>query len=88
MQILALLGRKEDSLNALDELVEDGFTGTELNNVWTLDEDPYLAVLRDDPRFAELRHRMTELVDAMYRRVVEAENTGDWESLRAKAEVI
>ena len=88
VQILALLGRNEDSLNALEELVADGFTGTELTNVWTLEQDPYLAALRDDPRFDELRKRMSELVDAMYRRVIEAENSGDWESLRAKAELI
>jgi TolB-like protein/Flp pilus assembly protein TadD len=88
VQILALLGREQDSLDALTELVAEGFTGTELNNVWTLDEDPYLAVLRDDPRFAELRDQVMESVEAMYRRVVEAEKTGDWDSLRAKAEII
>jgi TolB-like protein/Flp pilus assembly protein TadD len=87
VQILALLGRKDDSLNALEELVADGFTGTELNNLWTLDEDPYLAVLRDDPRFDALRDRMTEMVDAMYRRVIEAGETGNWDSLRAEAKI-
>ena len=88
VQILALLGRKEDSLNALSELVNDGFRSSALFNVWTLDEDPYLATLRDDPRFGEISDRMMQSVDAMYRRVIEAESSGDWESLRAKAEVI
>ena len=31
---------------------------------------------------------MTNALGAMYERVLEAENTGDWDSLRAREEII
>jgi TolB-like protein/Tfp pilus assembly protein PilF len=88
VQILALLGRREDALDTLRALVDDGFRTTLLTNVWDLGQDPYLAVIRDDPRFESILDEVNRSLEAMYDRVVEAENTGDWQSLRAEAEII
>ncbi len=88
VQILALLGRREDALAALRSLIDDGFRSSVTTNVWSLDEDPYLAVLRQDPRFTEMLDEVHRSIEEMYEHVVEAENNGDWESLRAKAEII
>jgi TolB-like protein/Tfp pilus assembly protein PilF len=88
VQILALLGSREDALSTLRALVDEGFRSSVLANVWNLDEDPYLAALRDDPRFTAILDEVHRAVEAMYENVVEAEDTGDWGSLRAKAEVI
>ncbi len=88
VQILALLDRREDALSALRALVDDGFRSSVMANVWSVADDPYLAALRDDPRFVAMLDEMNRAIDAMYQRVVEAETSGDWDSLRAKAEII
>ena len=88
VQILALLGRKEDAFVALRELVDEGFRGPILANVWTLDEDPFLTLLRDDSRFNVILDEISESVAMMRDRVFQAESSGDWDSLRALAEII
>jgi len=88
VQILALLGRKEDAFVALRELVDEGFRGPLLTNVWGLDEDPFLTLLQDDPRFIRILVEISESVTTMHERVLHAESSGDWDSLRALAEII
>ncbi len=88
VQILALLGRRDHALDLLRALVDDGFNTPVLANVWDLDGDPYLAELRDDPRFISMLDEVSGVLEVMYEHVIEAENTGDWNSLRAKAEII
>jgi tetratricopeptide (TPR) repeat protein len=88
VQILALLGRKEDAFVALRELVDEGFRGPILANVWRLAEDPFLTLLKDDPRFNVILDEISESVAMMRDRVLQAESSGDWDSLRALAEII
>ncbi|HSG96943.1 MAG TPA: tetratricopeptide repeat protein [Woeseiaceae bacterium] len=88
VRILALLGRKEDALDALRELVDAGFREPVLTDLWSLDLDPFLAILRDDQRFAAMVDEVNRSLAEMYERVLRAESTGDWDSLRAKAEII
>lgn len=85
VQILALLGRKEDAFVALRELVDEGFHGPILTNVWRLDEDPFLTLLQDDPRFTVILDEISESVAIMHDRVLQAESSGDWDSLLALA---
>ncbi len=59
-----------------------------MTNVWTLEEDPYLAALREDPRFTGMIDEVIRSLEVMYDRVVEAESNGGWENLRAKTEII
>jgi TolB-like protein len=88
VQILALQGHREDAIGTLRDLIDDGYRSSVTANFWTLENDPYLAVLREDPRFTGMVDEVTRSLEAMYDRVVEAESNGDWESLRAKAEII
>jgi hypothetical protein len=88
VRILALMGRKEDALGALRELIDAGFRGPVLTDLWSLDLDPFLAMLRDDQRFAAMVDEVNRSLAEMYERVLHAENTGDWDSLRAQAEII
>jgi TolB-like protein/Tfp pilus assembly protein PilF len=88
VRILALLGRKEDALVALRELIDAGFREPVLTDLWSLEMDPFLELLRDDPRFAAMVDEVNRSVADMYQRVLDAESSGDWQSLRAKAEII
>jgi TolB-like protein/tetratricopeptide (TPR) repeat protein len=88
VRILALLGRKEDALAALRTLVDDGFRNPVLTDLWSLEEDPFLAVLRDDERFTAILEEVERSMEQMYDRVLEAERSGDWASLRAEARII
>ncbi|HSN50960.1 MAG TPA: hypothetical protein VLS87_00410 [Woeseiaceae bacterium] len=88
VRILALLGRKEDALAALRELIDAGFREPVLTDIWSLELDPFLAVLRDDQRFTEILDEVNRSLADMYERVLEAENSGDWQSLRARAGII
>ena len=87
VQILALLGRKEDAFVALRALVDEGFRGSVLSNIWRLDEDPFLVLLKDDPRFTGILDEISESVAVMHDRVLQAESSGDWDSLRALADM-
>lgn len=88
VRILALLGRKEDALSLLRELVDDGFREAVLSDLWSLAQDPFLVTIRDDQRFDAMLDEVNRSLAEMYERFLQAERTGDWESLRAKAEII
>ena len=88
VRILALLGRKEDALSLLRELIDDGFREAVLSDLWSLADDPFLVILRDDQRFEVMLDEVNRSLAEMYERVLQAERTGDWESLRAKARII
>jgi len=88
VRILALLGRKEDALGSLRELIDAGFREPVLTDFWSLELDPFLAALRDDQRFADMLDEVNRSLAEMYDRVLQAEDTGDWETLRAQARII
>ena len=88
VRILALLGRKDEALGALRALVDDGFRNPVLTDLWSLEEDPFLVILRDDERFTAILEEVDRSMQQMYDRVLEAERSGDWSSLRAEARII
>jgi TolB-like protein len=88
VRILALLGRKDDALGALRSLIDDGFTEPVLTDLWSLGQDPFLTGLRGDQRFDAMLDEVSRSLGEMYERVLQAEGSGDWESLRAKAKII
>jgi TolB-like protein len=85
VQILALLGRKEDALNALRAAVTAGHRSSIPFNTWLLEDDPFLDSIRDDSRYADIVSELESLNGVMHSRVIEAEESGDWASLRALA---
>ena len=85
VQIFALLGRKDDALGALRAAVDAGYRGSIPYDNWLLEGDPFLASIRDDSRFADIIRNLESLNAEMQRRVVEAEETGDWSPLLALA---
>ena len=85
VQVLALLGRKEDALNALRAAVTAGFRSSIPFNNWLLENDPLLDSIRDDGRFADIVSELESLNAVMYSRILEAEETGNWEPLRSLA---
>ncbi len=46
-----------------------------------------LTLLQDDPRFIGILDEISESVAMMHDRVLQAESSGDWDSLRALAEI-
>ncbi len=85
VQILALLGRKEDALNALRAAVTAGHRSSISFNTWLLEDDPFLDAIRDDSRYADIVSELESLNGVMHTRLMEAEGSGDWASLRALA---
>jgi TolB-like protein/Flp pilus assembly protein TadD len=82
VQIYALLGRVEDAIAALRDAVADGFRSSLMQDLWPLEDDPYLASIRDDKRFVAILARIDADLDRMHNNTIEAENSGNWESLR------
>ena len=85
VQILALMGRKEDALNALRAAVTAGHRSSIPFNNWLLENDPFLDSIRDDSRYADIVSELELLNGVMHSRLIEAEETGNWAPLRALA---
>ncbi len=85
VQILALLGRKEDALSALRAAVTAGYRSSIPYNTWLLEDDPFLDSIRDDSRFADIVSELELLNGVMHSRLIEAEQSGNWAPLRAIA---
>ena len=82
VQILALMGREEDALDAFEEAVADGFRSSITYDFWPLDADPYLGRLMDNPRFVAAREIIVSDFARMRENVLEAEATENWQPLR------
>ncbi len=83
VQILALQGRSFEALAAFREAIDEGFRGTVASDVWPLSLDPYLDSLRDQPAFQAMVGELDDAVAEMQQRVSEAEQSGNWDELRA-----
>jgi TolB-like protein/tetratricopeptide (TPR) repeat protein len=85
VQILALLGRKEEALQAFREAVDAGFRSSLIFNTWLLEIDPFLESIRDDSRFQAISSELDSHNAEMYQRLLDTEKSGDWDSLMALA---
>ncbi len=83
VQILALQGKTADALATFREAIDDGFRGTVAANGWPLAIDPYLDSLRGERAFQAMVGELDESIAVMQQRVAEAEQSGDWDALRA-----
>jgi TolB-like protein/Tfp pilus assembly protein PilF len=83
VQILALQGKTLDALAAFRDAIDEGFRGTVASNGWPLAVDPYLDSLRGQPAFQVLVTELDGAVAQMHQRVSQAEESGNWDELRA-----
>lgn len=83
VQILALLGRRDEAIAALRGAIDAGFRSNVLQDFWPLRDDPYLASLREDARFVAMLDELDDAVAVMRERALEAEANDDWTSLTA-----
>ena len=88
VQIYALLGRKDDALNAFREALDAGYRGSTMFDGWPLAVDPYLDDIRNEQRFIAMVDELDGHLDLMRNRLSEAEAAGNLDSLRARAESI
>lgn len=88
VQILALQGKPLEALAALRDAIDEGFRGTVASNGWPMAVDPYLNSLRGQPGFEALVSEIDDAVAEMQQRVYDTEQSGNWDELRALAEII
>ena len=86
-QALALLGRSEEALAALREAFDAGWRSSYRYESWSLEDDLYLASVRDQPEFQAVVKELNAALAAMSDRVQQAEASNDWEALREEARV-
>ena len=82
VQILALLGRSFEALSAFREAIDEGFRGTTFTNGWPLSIDPYLESIRDRAEYKAMVDEIDDAILQMQRRVILAEDSGNWDDLR------
>ena len=83
VQILALQGKTLEALAALRDAIDEGFRGTVASNGWPIAVDPYLSSLRGQPGFEAMVGELDDAIEVMRQRVSEAEQSGNWDELRA-----
>ena len=86
VHILTMQGRPNMAIERLSEAVDEGFLSSQAFDVWPFDIDPILEPLRSDPRFEQIVQRMQDRIEIMRRNVEEAQTSGDWSTLLARAE--
>ena len=83
VQILALQRKNFEAIAALREAIDEGFRGTVASNGWPLSIDPYLDSIRNEPEFQAMVRELDDAIAEMQQRVLEAEQSGNWDELRA-----
>jgi hypothetical protein len=86
VQILALQGKTLEALAALRDGIDEGFRGTVASNGWPMALDPYLDSLRGQPAFEVMVNELDDAVAVMHQHVSQAEESGNWDELRALVE--
>lgn len=86
VQILALQGQTLNALAALRGAIDEGFRGTVVANGWPMALDPYLKSLRGQPGFEAMVSELDDAIMEMHQRVLQAEQTGNWNEIRALTE--
>jgi len=83
VQILAAQDRMQEALATLRDAIDEGFRGTVASNGWPIAVDPYLASLRGQPGFEAMIQELDDAIEKMHQRVLDSEQSGDWEALLA-----
>ncbi len=86
VHILTMQGRPNMAIERLSDAVDAGYVSGPAFDAWPFDIDPIIEPLRADPRFAEIEKRIQDRIEIMRRSVEEAEASGNWSPLLARAE--
>jgi len=86
VQILALQGKTIEALGAFRDAIDEGFRGTVASNGWPMAVDPYLDSLRGQPGFEAMVQELDDAMSKMHQRVLQSEQSGNWDELRALVE--
>ena len=86
VQILTALGRTQEALATLRDAIDEGFRGTVASNGWPIAIDPYLDSLRGQPGFEAMVRELDDAIAKMHQRVLDSEQSGNWDALRALVE--
>jgi tetratricopeptide (TPR) repeat protein len=87
VQIYALLGRTEDAINAFREALDQGYRSSLISDGWPLAVDPYIDSIRSDPRFLQMQAELDSYIEVMRQSLLDAENSGSLDELRARVEI-
>jgi tetratricopeptide (TPR) repeat protein len=87
VQILALQRKHFEALAAFREAIDAGFRGTVASNGWPVSIDPYLDSIRNEPEFQAMIRELDDAIAEMHQRVLEAEESGNWDELRALVKI-
>ncbi|MGH8495863.1 MAG: tetratricopeptide repeat protein [Gammaproteobacteria bacterium] len=85
VETLVLMGRPEQALARLREAIDDGWRSPWTKDGWSLDNDPYLVELHDEPEFRAIVAEVDVDIARMRDRAMQAEASGNWEPLLALA---
>ena len=88
VQILALQDRPEAALDALRDAIDEGFVSLVPFEQWSIDQDPLLDSLRNNPRYESMRIELEERMESLRRSIEHARETGDWQALRDRVRKI
>ena len=83
VQILAAQGRTQEALATLRDAIDEGFRGTVVSNGWPMAVDPYLDSLRGQPGFEAMVQELDDAIAKMHQRVLDSEQSGNWDALKA-----
>jgi len=82
VQVLALQGRTDAALDALREAIDQGFVSLAPFELWSIDQDPMLDSLRNEPRYESMRLEMETKLQLLRESVDRARKTNDLQTLR------
>ena len=72
------------ALDALREAIDEGFVSSAPFEIWTIDQDPLLDTLRQEPRYEGLRLEIEDTLQRLRQSIEAAQSTGDWQALRER----
>jgi TolB-like protein len=81
VNILALRGRNDAALDALREAIDAGFVSLLSFDMWTLDQNPMINMLRNDERFKAMKLELDRKIEVMRDNVERAEESDEWSEL-------
>ena len=85
VRALSLQGRPSAAVDAFRAAIDDGVVSAIPFDFWEVDDDPTLALLRQQPQYPAMRAEMAERIEFMESRLKAATDANDWSDLLSLA---